>query len=415
MNTMMRSIQKKYDIRPITFGKYRCVFFILFVGSFCLNGQMRTYTIGNYTYNVPEKYLQERENIPSFWLNTEGEVAQFLYSQVKKGQIEVIGHSAGGRPLRAVVYGRTRQGKGTTTFSGSLGFRDVKAYRGIDHENTVYWGMAAVHGFEVEGIVGLVNLISVLETGKDLRGKAWPEITELATKLDRIILIPITNPDGRVRVPVRLGTYQGTDETVHEYLNTGGNPDGTIVGWPQIKEFIPLDFGKPVFPGGYPNDAGVNIQHDDFFGKVQPETQALFDLAARERPDIIINMHTGAAHMNLHKPFCEPVLSSVFDSLYRYVHRRLTIENLQETKDIERETNARRAGSTVYNLDTSLNLHCGALSVTVESPSHGFSYKNSDGSEAYHTPEMLLNAQLICHQEAMRFLIESGGRAKWRK
>ena len=61
--------------------------------------------------------------------------------------------------------------------------------------------------------------------------------------------------------------FRDTDFTVAEYLNTGGKPDGTITGWPQIKEFIPMDFSKPGFPGGYPNDAGVNIQHDDFFGK----------------------------------------------------------------------------------------------------------------------------------------------------
>ena len=399
--------------RSIFLGKYWIVLFVFMMGGFCLKAQIRTIQSGNYTFMVPEKYLQDRKDIPSFWVNTVDDVAEFLYRQVKKGQIEIIGYSAGGRPVRAVVYGKARQGKGTSTFSGSLGFRDVKAYRGLDHEMTVYWGMAAVHGFEIEGITGMVNLISVLETGKDLRGKAWPEITELTAKIDRIILIPIVNPDGRARVPVRLNEYQGTDETVHEYLNTGGNPDGTIIGWPQIKEYIPLDFGKPVFPGGYPNDAGVNIQHDDFFGKKQPETQALFDLAARERPDLIINMHTGAVHMNMHRPFCEPVLSAVFDSLYRYVHRRLTAENLQETKNIERETNPRRAAIGAYNIDTSLNLHCGALSVTVESPSHGFSGKNRDGTAALHTPEMLLDAQLICHQEAMRFLAESGGRSKW--
>ena len=49
-----------------------------------------------------------------------------------------------------------------------------------------------------------MNLISVLETGKDLRGKPWPEITAAAAKLDRIILIPITNVDGRARVPYRM-------------------------------------------------------------------------------------------------------------------------------------------------------------------------------------------------------------------
>ena len=388
------------------------VLFIMFFGSLCLNAQVRTYQSGNFTFKVPEKFLEERKDIPSFWrINTVEDVAEFLYRQVKKGQVEVIGYSAGGRPIRAVVYGKARQGKGTTTFSGSLGFRNVKAYRGEDHEKTVYWGMAGVHGFELEAIVGMVNLISVLETGKDLRGRTWPEITELVTKIDRLIFIPIANPDGRARLPLRMGVHCGSDNTVHEYLNTGGNPDGTIVGWPQIKEYIPLDFAR-FFPGGYPNDAGVNIMHDDFMGKKQPETQALFDLAARERPDLIMNMHTGAIYMNMHRPLCEPVLSDVFDSLYKYVHQRLTIENLQATQNIER-INPQRAERSAYNIDAALNLHCGALSVVVESPSHVYDWKTPDGKVAVHTPDMLLDAQLFCHQEAMRFLAETGGRSKW--
>jgi hypothetical protein len=86
---------------------------------------------------------------------------------------------------------------------------------------------------------------------------------------------------------------------------------------------------------------------------------------------------------------------------------------LQKTKNLETETDSHRAGLGVYNIDTALNLHCGALSVTVESPSHGFSWKNKVGEIVFHTPEMLLDAQLICHQEAMRFLAESGGRSHW--
>ena len=181
--------------------------------------------------------------------------------------------------------------------------RVAEYFRKVTTKKKVYLGMAAVHGGEFEGIVGMVNLISVLETGKDLRGKEWPEIIDVANQLNRIILIPMVNPDGRARIPLRMETYNNTDHTIHEYLNTGGYPDGTIIGWPQVKEFIPLDFGRPLFPGGYPNDAGVNIQHDDFFGNRQPETQALFDLTERERPDLIINMHTGAVYMSMHRPF----------------------------------------------------------------------------------------------------------------
>jgi hypothetical protein len=259
----------------------------------------------------------------------------------------------------------------------------------------------------------MVNLISVIETGKDLRGREWPGITEVVSKLDRLILIPIVNVDGRVRIPLRMELFRDTDFTFAEYLNTGGNAEGKITGWPQIKEFIPMDFSKPGFPGGYPNDAGVNIQHDDFFGNRQPETQALFDLTGREKPDLILNMHTGAVYMRMDRPFGEPALHPVFDTLFRYVHSELGLRGLQYSNDPKIAGDPSLATTGVYNIDGALNLHCGALSLVVESPSHSFDGLNEDGKPAGQTPEMLLDAQLICHQQAMKFLAETGGRSKW--
>jgi hypothetical protein len=364
-------------------------------------------------FQIPSDYLKEPASIPSFWLSTYDEVNDFLLTNVHKGKVEIIGTSAGGRPIRAVFYGKPRQGKGTTTFSGSLGFGDVRAYRGPDHDKTVYMGMAAVHGGEFEGIIGMVNLISVIETGKDLRGRQWPGIPDVVSKLDRLILIPIVNVDGRVRIPLRMELYRDTDFTVAEYLNTGGDAEGKITGWPQIKEFIPLDFSKPGFPGGYPNDAGVNIQHDDFFGKRQPETQALFDLAEREKPDLILNMHTGAVYMRMDRPLGEPALHPAFDTLFRYVHSELAVKGLQYLKDPKIAGDPALASTGVYNIDGALNFHCGALSVVVESPSHSFDGLNEERKPACQSPDMLLDAQLTCHQQAMRFLAETGGRSKW--
>jgi len=166
--------------------------------------ELRTIQSGVFSFKVPGEYLTEREEIPDLWITSVEDVAEFLYRTVKRGRIEVIGTSAGGRPLRAVVYGRGRQGRGTSTFSGSLGFRNVKAYRGPDHDKKVYMGIAGVHGGEFEGMIGMVNLISVLETGKDLRGMEWPEINQVADQLDRIVLIPMMNPDGRARIPLRM-------------------------------------------------------------------------------------------------------------------------------------------------------------------------------------------------------------------
>jgi hypothetical protein len=369
-------------------------------------------------FNIPAAYLEQPEKIPGFWKSSLSDVSDFLSKNVKKGSIEVIGTSAGGRPIRAVFYGKSRQGNGTTTFSGSLGFGNVRAYRGPDHEKTVYLGMSAVHGGEFEGIVGTVNLISVLETGKDLKGKEWPAISAAAGKIDRLILIPIMNPDGRDRIPLRMEKYVGTSNKIHEFFNTGGKPDHSLIGWPEVKEFIPLDFSTTSFPGGYPNDAGVNLMHDDFFGKRQPETQALFDLVAAEKPDLILNMHTGAPPTNyyarMHRPLCEPALENTFAALYRKVHTALALEGLQDTRDPEVEAKIDLVRSRgLYNLDAALNLHCGALAALIEFPSHSFSGTNRAGEVVVHTPEMLVDAELVCHQEALKFLAETGGRSRW--
>ena len=234
--------------------------------------------------------------------------------------------------------------------------------------------MASVHGGEFEGIVGIVNLIAVLETGADLRGRTWPGITAAASALDRIILIPIVNADGRARVPLRMGVHRGTDHFVAEYFNTGGQPDGSLIGWPDCKELIPLDFAGTQFPGGYPNDAGVNVQHDDFFGRPQPETRALLDLVAEERPDVTLNMHTGATFIHPLRSFIEPALTPPFEALYRRMMTKLTAAGLQASDDASVESNPARAALGVQprlSPEPALRLALGARRVTLAHVLHG--------------------------------------------
>ena len=332
--------------------------------------------------DIPREYLVEASPIPDFWVSTVDGVTQFLKGQVHKGTVQQIGTTAGGRAMRAALYGSPRGAKGTTTFSGSLGFGNVAAYLGPDASRKVYMAMGAVHGGEIEGIVGLVNLIAVLETGRDLRGKAWPEITAAAARLDRIILIPVTNVDGRARVPFRMLRNWGPNTDVQEYFNTGGWKDGKLIGWPTCKEFIPLDFTKVGFPGGYPNDAGVNFQHDDFFGNPQPETRALLALTARERPDIALNMHTGGAFTTLVREFIEPSLNQAWEELYKRAHTALTLAKLRGSDDLARETDPAHASRDAFNLSSAINLNCGALAVLFESPSHAASPANATASRS---------------------------------
>ena len=363
---------------------------------------------------VPADFLRQPDQIPEFWIGSVDEVNRFLSTGIHKGNVTVLGATAGGQAIRMVAYGTPRQGKGTSTFSGSLGFGDARVYFGPDYGKKVYMTMGGVHGGEFEGIVGIVNLLSVLETGQDLRGRKWPEITEAAKALDRIVLVPIVNLDGRARIPLRMMAHRGKDFFVHEYWNTGGRLDGKLLGWPQVKEFIPLDFTKTQFPGGYPNDAGVNVQHDDFLSsRRQPETQALLELTASERPDLILNMHTGAQFIQPLRPFVEPVLMPTWEALYRQVRTRLALEGLQASSDPAKVADPARERMSPYNLDTALNLNCGALSFVVESPSHNFSTSTREGKSFVHTPDELVTAQLLTHLEAMKFLAQTGGRARW--
>ncbi len=367
--------------------------------------------------NIPRDYLREAENPPDFWVSTVDGVTSFLSERVHRGTVAVIGKSAGGRPIRAVFYGSARSGKGTTTFSGASGAHDMRAYFGPDFDKKVYWVMASVHGGELEGIVGLVNLLSVLETGKDLRGRPWPEIVAVAGHIDRLIVIPIVNMDGRARVPLRMLAFRDSDDRVDGYFNTGAWSDGKPIGWPACKTFIPLDFSRTQFPGGYPNDNGVNLQHDDFFGSRQPETQALFDLAARERPDLTLNLHTGVWKEDyfplMHRPVMDPTLTPAFNGLFRAVHTALTHAGLQSTSDPAVEANLDRAWGDAYNLDSALDFHCGALAVLVEAPSHAYSAKNRKGEAVRYSADRLLDTELLIQLEAMKYLVEKGGRARW--
>ena len=69
---------------------------------------------------------------------------------------------------------------------------------------------AAVHGAEMEGIAATLNLVSVMETGADLKGQEWPGL-EAAGEM-RLIIVPCLNPDGRARVPADDPTIWTEDE-----------------------------------------------------------------------------------------------------------------------------------------------------------------------------------------------------------
>ena len=184
-----------------------------------------------------------------------------------------------------------------------------------------------------------------------------------------------------------------------------------------------MPFDKFEFPGTYPNDNGYNLMHDNFFGQMQPETRILCDLAEREKPDVLTNMHTGVSRDNYFMEVLSPsvgayapMLLKVWEDFYRDAHTALTLKGLKKTMDLEKETTPRPvSGAGNLNLSSVLSFHCGALVVTVEDGSHGYTGVYDDGTPVEHTPEKILNSELTLHQAAMKFLHERGGVSQWEK
>lgn len=71
-------------------------------------------------------------------------------------------------------------------------------------------------------------------------------------------------------------------------------------------------------------------------------------------------------------------------------------------KDPEIEANPDRVNTGTFYLDGALNLHCGALSVVVESPSHGFSRKNNVGEVPYIHRKPPRNYLLTISEQMLR-------------
>jgi hypothetical protein len=362
------------------------------------------------------EFFKDRAEIPAWWQSTLSERDAFFSAQLKLGEVITYGTSAGGRPLRAVAYGKPRTGRGTTTASGALGFGDIRAWLGPDHAKRVGVVFSGIHAGEFEGIVATMNLLAVLETGKDLGGRAQPALAAAGARFDRLIVIPVANPDARARITTRMLPFAGNSKTA-SYINVGAWADGSLVGWPANKEFTPIDFGRMQFAGGYFNDAGVNCQHDDFLGTMQPETRALLDLCARERPDLSLNLHTGADWNDYFLVLCRSDLGSAlvpaWTELYRRVHSALAVAGHRSTTNPVVESDLAHTSSFGQNLDTAINLNAGTLSAMIESPSVSFAGKRRDGTPAPSDPLKLLDAHLVMFTTAFNYVTDTGGLPAW--
>ncbi|HUU29991.1 MAG TPA: M14 family zinc carboxypeptidase [archaeon] len=338
--------------------------------------------------------------VPEFFRSRTGDVGKVI-SSVKKGSVRLEAVSPGGRPVYSVSYGEMEPYVRTANFvSAALSGHPEAFARRAEGARPVLMVIAGVHGHELETVVGALNLIRIMETGKDFRGRAWDEISEKAARY-RLVIIPCANPDGRERVP--KNSFVGLPADTMTYYGQGTRADGTMFRWPWVKEYHPMVGGNVGFLGGYFNDQGVNIQCDDMFFPMAEETKAILRLAKLEAPDLVVNVHS-------HEERGEFLISSFVPPAMRARNKEIADRYLEVMKKegvppchFTRELKDAQ-GFWAMDLTDALYHVSGAMPVTFEGP-HGCS-----DSLAYRIDyDGILDTHLIMYRELLRIGLEPGG------
>lgn len=257
--------------------------------------------------------LARWQECPDFWLAGPRQASGFLAS-LREATIRVIGRSAGGHEIIAVEYGEKEpHGARTDNLQSVLASRvappdptdifPVEFY-GARRRKPVVVLQGGIHGGELTGTVASLNLCQVIETGRDLRGKAWPELQRLAREA-RIVVVPWLNIDGVLRWPV-----PNTADIPAELYNRctfGVGTDGTKYRYPEMKAVTPIPPESTAFMGSYFNDAGINLHYDFCRPERQPETVAWMKYYLDERPDGVLIWHCNAGTLMGPPPTYVPV------------------------------------------------------------------------------------------------------------
>lgn len=243
-----------------------------------------------FSYN--HSLLQSGIKLPQWWKSREQQIQSLISEEVRVGQVKTLSISPGGRKINAVIYGEAEPWlKGTANFNSAIGASMPEAYyrRGAaNRERPVMLVLAGIHGQELEGMMGAVSLIRLMETGCDIMGVKQPVFYEKLKRL-RLIIIPLANPDGRIRVP-----YDGWCGLPAEEMTRYGQgirKSGEPYEWKPSKAIHPMK-GDVGLLGGYFDDDGVNMMHDDWASPMSKTTKALLQLVSSEGPDMLLNLHS---------------------------------------------------------------------------------------------------------------------------
>jgi hypothetical protein len=182
------------------------------------------------TYAQAKSRILQRQ-LPDFWV---GDIKGLTdrFERLARGTVRTIAISPGGRPLHLVTYGEKEPAEQKANFNSAIGGRLPSAYMDKSaRKKPVVFFVGPVHGDEVEALTGLVNLIEIMETGRDLRGRDQSRLQELGSQC-RLLIVPAGNPDGTARFEPR--SLQGMEGNDLRFWGQGTWSDNTLCGWPHV-------------------------------------------------------------------------------------------------------------------------------------------------------------------------------------
>jgi hypothetical protein len=336
---------------------------------------------------------------PSFWKSRLTDVGEAV-KRVKRGRSRTLARSVGGRDIALVSYGERARRQLAANYNSACAGGDPASYvRKDGRQPPVVLLLGPVHGAEFEGVVGLVNLIEVAETGKDLRGRAWEELAGNLARC-RVLIVPSGNPDGRARC--QFDSWVGVDLATNERIGMGTRPDGSSYHWPEVKRVHPMRGEAVGTLGAYFNDDGVNLMHDDWFAPMAPETGAFLTLAREEAPDYLVSLHSHASD-----PSIEPTayvtrkVKETIKAVGDRVQRRYADAGLpHRTGGPAPREDGTGFPPPSFNLASALHHACGGVAFVFECP-----VGVRDDPYPKWTHEQLLDVQLLFFDELFRFAV----------
>jgi hypothetical protein len=358
------------------------------------------------TYAQARQSLRPRQ-LPEFWVGDTGTLPA-AWEKLARGRVQTIARSPGGRPLSLVTFGRPEPVRHQANFNSAVGGQDPAAYldKAARRQPVVYF-IGPVHGQEVEGLTGLVNLVRIMETGRDLRGRDQAGLRALGDQC-RLLIVPTGNPDGVARFEPRCLQGMSVDEL--NFWAQGTSRDNIIIPWPISKRRHPFIGPEVGFMGCYFNDAGVNPMHDEFFAPMSAEAPAILKVARDEGPDLAVSLHSHGNPPAVERPAYVPLETqeqarAVAETVYALLEKRALPHG--SPPGVQSESGKTPAP---FNLTSAVYHSSGAAAFTFEC-AHGL----AGPKMCQVSLEQILDIQLTLYEGMLRFALDTKAQERRRQ